>query len=115
MPHDSARGNPKSSQSRGPRPYADVVKDAMAHIQERRARPLVKLQERLTDGRIAVEIYDRTRPGEEPTYDFYCSGPQQALEWIHQMSSKRWITTEHLGAFATLILTAFPEVSGASA
>ncbi len=99
----------------GPRPYGEVMQEALARIKERHARPLVMLQERLPDGRIAVEIYDRTRPGDEPTYDFYCSGPQQALEWIQQMSSKRWITTEHLGAFATLMLAAFPEVSGVSA
>lgn len=98
-----------------PQPYGEVMQDALERTQERHARPLVKLQERLPDGRIAVEIYDRSRPRDEPTYDFYCSGPQQALEWIRQMSSKRWVTTEHLGAFATLMLAAFPEVSGASA
>lgn len=111
MPHQEFDAN---LHERGPRPYGEVMLDALASIQERQARPLVRLQERLPDGRIAVEIYDRTRPGDEPTYDFYCSGPQQALEWIQQMSSKRWITAEHLGAFATLMLTAFPEVSGAS-
>lgn len=100
---------------RGLRAYGEVMQEALAHVQERRASPLVRLQERLPDGRIAVEVYDRSREGDEPTYDFYCSGPQQALEWIQQMSSKRWITTEHLGAFATLMLAAFPEVSGASA
>lgn len=112
MPHHESNANPHG---RGLRPYADVMQDALGHIQERHARPLVRLQERLPDGRVAVEIYDRTRAGDEPTYDFYCSGPLQALEWIQQMSSKRWITAEHLGAFATLMLTAFPEVAGASA
>lgn len=99
----------------GPKPYSEVMQRALSQIQERRERPLVRLQERLPDGRIAVEVFDRTRPGDEPTYDFYCSGPQQALEWIQQMSSKRWITAEHLGSFATLIIAAFPEVSGAAA
>ncbi|MDN8643462.1 terminase large subunit [Stenotrophomonas indicatrix] len=56
------------------------MNDAIEKIRERQARPLVRLQERLPDGRIAVEIYDRSRPGDEPTYDFYCSGPQQALD-----------------------------------
>lgn len=112
MPHHESDANLHEP---GPRAYSDVMRDALGHIQERHARPLVRLQERLPDGRVAVEIYDRTRAGDEPTYDFYCSGPQQALEWIQQMSSKRWITAEHLGAFATLMLTAFPEVSGASA
>jgi len=112
MPHHESVA---TLSAQGPRHYGEVMQDALARIQDRHARPLVRLQERLPDGRIAVEIYDRTRPGDEPTYDFYCSGPQQALEWIQQMSSKRWITAEHLGAFATLMLTAFPEVSGASA
>jgi len=112
MPHNESDA---SLQAPGSRPYGEVMLEALANIQERHARPLVRLQERLPDGRIAVEIYDRTRSSDEPTYDFYCSGPQQALEWIQQMSSKRWITAEHLGAFATLMLTAFPEVSGASA
>lgn len=111
MPHHESDAN---LHKRGLRAYAEVMQDALQSIQERHARPLVRLQERLSGGRIAVEIYDRSRPGDEPTYDFYCSGPQQALEWIQQMSGKRWITTEHLGAFATLMLTAFPEVSGAS-
>lgn len=111
MPHQESDAN---LHERGPRPYGEVMQDALQSIHEHHARPLVRLQERLPDGRIAVEIYDRARPGDEPTYDFYCSGPQQALEWIQQMSSKRWITTGHLGAFATLMLTAFPEVSGAS-
>lgn len=110
MPHATSRENPKS----GPRHISAVMNDAVEKIRERQARPLVRLQERLPDGRIAVEVYDRTRRGDEPTYDFYCSGPQQALEWIQQMSSKRWVTAEHLGAFATLMLAAFPEVSGAS-
>lgn len=110
MPHATSRENPNS----GPRHISAVMNDALKMIKERQARPLVRLQERLPDGRIAVEIYDRTRSSDEPTYDFYCSGPQQALEWIEQMSGKRWITTEHLGAFATLMLAAFPEVSGAS-
>lgn len=110
MPHETNRGNPNP----GPRHISAVMNDAIKMIKERQARPLVRLQERLPDGRIAVEIYDRSRPGDEPTYDFYCSGPQQALEWIQQLSSKRWITTEHLGAFAILMLAAFPEVSGAS-
>lgn len=112
MPYHESDAN---LHGQGPRPYGEVMQEALTRIQERHARPLVKLQERLPDGRIAVEIYDRTRPGDEPTYDFYCSGPQQALEWIQQMSSKRWITAEHLGAFATLMIAAFPEVSGASA
>ena len=112
MPHHESDAN---LHGQGPRPYGEVMQEALTRIQERHARPLVKLQERLPDGRIAVEIDDRTRPGEDPTYDFYCSGPQQALEWIQKMSSKRWITAEHLGAFATLMLAAFPEVSGASA
>lgn len=112
MPHNESAAN---LHGRGLPAYADVMQDALAHIEERRARPLVKLQERLPDGRIAVEVYDRSRGGDEPAYDFYCSGPQQALEWIQQMSSKRWITAEHLGAFATLMLAAFPEVSGVSA
>ncbi len=111
MPHATSRENPKSR----PRHISAVMNDAVEKIRERQARPLVRLQERLPDGRIAVEVYDRTRRGDEPTYDFYCSGPQQALEWIQQMSSKRWITTEHLGAFAALMLAAFPEVSGVSA
>lgn len=112
MPHHESVA---TLSAQGPRPYGEVMQDALARIQDRHARPLVRLQERLPDGRIAVEIYDRTRPDDEPTYDFYCSGPQQALEWIQQMASKRWITTEHLGAFATLMLTAFPEMTGASA
>lgn len=111
MPHATSRENSKS----GPRHISAVMNDAVEKIRERQARPLVRLQERLPDGRIAVEVYDRSRGGDEPAYDFYCSGPQQALEWIQQMSGKRWITTEHLGAFATLMLAAFPEVSGASA
>ncbi len=112
MPHNEHEAE---LYGRGPRPYAKVLQETVTLIKERHARPLVRLQERLPDGRIAVEIYDRTRQHDSPEYDFYCAGPQEALEWIRQMSSKSWITTEHLGAFAALILAAFPEVSGASA
>ncbi|HIE4291641.1 TPA: hypothetical protein ACXN37_000842 [Stenotrophomonas maltophilia] len=75
----------------------------MAHLEERSARPLVKLAERLPDGRIAVLVFDRTQQHDEPMYDFYCSGPESALMWIAQMAGKSWITTEHLSVFAALI------------
>ncbi|QGL63118.1 hypothetical protein FEO87_07605 [Stenotrophomonas maltophilia] len=106
MPHHESDAN---LHGQGLRPYADVMQDALAHIQDRHARPLVRLQERLSDGRVAVEIYDRTRPGEEPTYDFYCSGPLQAVEWIRQVAPKTWITKEHITVFSSLILEAFPQ------
>lgn len=85
--------------------------DALAQIQECPARLLFRSQECLPDDRIAVAIYDWARPGDESTYDFYCIGPQQALEWLRQMSSKRWITAWHLGVFALLMLMTLPEFS----
>lgn len=105
MPHDYTPGNP----SGGPRHISECVQDAMAHLRERSARPLVKLAERLPDGRIAVLVFDRTQQRDEPMYDFYCSGPESALLWISQMAGKSWITTEHLSVFAALIAEAFPQ------
>jgi len=90
------------------------MQDAVERIKERHAHPLVRLQETLPDGRIAVEVFDRTRAGDEPTYDFYVRGPHDALQWIRQMGSKRWITAEHLSVFASLVMDAFPERSGDS-
>ncbi|MCU1196162.1 hypothetical protein JAK23_10805 [Stenotrophomonas maltophilia] len=42
-------------------------------------------------------------------YDFYCSGPLQAVEWIRQIAPKTWITKEHITVFSSLILEAFPQ------
>lgn len=108
MPHDHNRGNPSGA----PRHISDCMQDAVAHLTERRARPLVTLAERLQDGRIAVLVFDRTRQHDEPMYDFYCSGPESALMWIAQMAGKSWITKEHIEAFSMLILSAFDEVEG---
>lgn len=105
MPHDHNGENPSSM-----RHISACMQDAMAHLQERSARPLVKLAERLPDGRIAVLVFDRTQQHDEPLYDFYCSGPESALMWIAQMAGKSWITTEHLSVFAGLIAEAFPQV-----
>ena len=98
MPHDHNGENPAST-----RHISNCMRDAMAHLEERSARPLVKLAERLPDGRIAVLVFDRTQQHDEPMYDFYCSGPESALMWIAQMAGKSWITTEHLSVFAALI------------
>lgn len=105
MPHDHNGENPSSM-----RHISACMQDAMAHLQERSARPLVKLAERLPDGRIAVLVFDRTQQHDEPLYDFYCSGPESALMWISQMAGKSWITKEHIEAFSMLILSAFDEV-----
>lgn len=105
MPHDHTPGKPAGA----PRHISDCMQEAVAHLAERRARPLVTLAERLPDGRIAVLVFDRTQQHDEPTYDFYCSGPESALMWIAQMAGKSWITTEHLSVFAALIAEAFPQ------
>ncbi|HGM6720612.1 TPA: hypothetical protein ACKQC2_001467 [Stenotrophomonas maltophilia] len=106
MPHDHTPGKPAGA----PRHISDCMQDAVAHLKERSARPLVKLAERLPDGRIAVLVFDRTQQHDEPLYDFYCSGPESALMWISQMTGKSWITKEHIEAFSMLILSAFDEV-----
>lgn len=105
MPHDHTPGKPAGA----PRHISDCMQEAVAHLAERRARPLVTLAERLQDGRIAVLVFDRTQQHDEPMYDFYCSGPESALMWIAQMAGKSWITTEHLSVFAALIAEAFPQ------
>ncbi|EKT4090774.1 hypothetical protein QEG23_000244 [Stenotrophomonas maltophilia] len=104
MPHDQNGENPTST-----RHVSDCIKDAFAHLTERRARPLVTLAERLPDGRVAVLVFDRTQQHDEPMYDFYCSGPESALLWIAQMADKSWITTEHLGVFAALVAGEFSQ------
>lgn len=111
MPHTAHEENVAST---GPRPIGEVLEEAFGRIEERHARPLVRLQETLSDGRIAVEVFDRTRASDEPTYDFYVRGPHDALQWIRQMGSKRWITAEHLSTFADLMMEAFPEGAGDS-
>lgn len=105
MPHDHTPSNPAGA----PRHVSDCIKDAFAHLTERRARPLVTLAERLPDGRIAVLVFDRTQQHDEPMYDFYCSGAESALLWIAQMAGKSWITTEHLGVFAALVAGEFSQ------
>lgn len=92
----------------GLRPIAEVLDEVMQRIERDRSRPLAKLQERLPDGRIAVEIFDRER-GDQPQYDFYCRDPRQALEFVRQLAGKQWVTKRHLEVFASLMLRAFPE------
>lgn len=106
MPHDSEQ---EQLPSRSPRHIGEVVEEALARLQQRRAHPLVKMLERLPDGRVAFEFYDRTREHDSPMYDFYCSGPLQAVEWIRQVAPKTWITKEHITVFSSLILEAFPQ------
>jgi len=90
---------------------AHILDACMERIAERRARPLVRLQEHLQDGRIAVEVFDRMREGDIPLYDFYCGDMRGTVEWIAQMAPKTWITKEHLEVFARLMLK---ELGGAS-
>lgn len=92
----------------GLRPISDVLDEVMQRLERDRSRPLAKLQERLPDGRIAVEIFDRER-GDQPHYDFYCRDPRQALEFVRQLAGKQWVTKRHLEVFASLMLHAFPE------
>lgn len=100
---------------RGLRPYSEALDKVQERLLLDRAKPLVKLQERLPDGRIAVEIFDRDRGGDEPAYDFYCRDLRQALEWIQQMAPKQWVTKRHLELFASAMLAAFPESNGSAA
>lgn len=95
----------------GSRPIADGLEDLTQQLHREREYPLVRLRERLDDGRIAVEFFDRTRypDGMEPEYDFYLRDFRQALEWVQQVTPKSWITKRHIEVFATLILRAFPE------
>ncbi len=58
---------------------------------------------------VSRSFYDRTREHDAPMYDFYCSGPRQAVEWIRQVAPKTWITKEHITVFSSLILEAFPQ------
>ncbi len=97
------------------RPIADVLDSLTQQLHREREFPLVRLGERLDDGRIAVEFFDRGRypDGVEPEYDFYLRDFRQALEWVQQVTPKSWITKRHIEVFATLVLRAFPEGSAA--
>lgn len=95
----------------GLRPIADVLDDLTQRLHREREFPLVRLGERLDDGRIAVEFFDRERypEGQEPEYDFYLRDVRQALEFVQQVTPKSWITKRHVEVFVTLVLRAFPE------
>jgi hypothetical protein len=99
----------------GLRPCADVLDEVMQRIERERRFPLVRFRERLPDGRVAVEFFDRERypEGDDPDYDFYLRDARQALEWVRQVAPKSWITKRHIEVFATLALRELQEGAGA--
>ena len=84
--------------------YADQIVEELRLDLE---MPLVKVEERLADGRIGVVLFDREMPGFK--YDFYCRNADDALEWIAHLAQKNWVTKRHLEWFAQQMLGAFQQ------
>lgn len=95
----------------GLRPYSEALDGLVERIDQERRFPLVRFRERLPDGHVAVEFFDRARypEGDDPDYDFYLRDMRQALEWVRQVAPKSWITKRHIEVFAILALREFPE------
>lgn len=49
-----------------------------------------------------VTFYDRLHPGF--SYDFTLADASDALCWVRHMAPKRWVTKDHLEAFASLVI-----------
>lgn len=95
----------------GLRPYSESLDGLVERIDQERRFPLVRFRERLPDGRVAVEFFDRARypEGDDPDYDFYLRDIHQAMEWVRQVAPKSWITKRHIEVFAILVLREFPD------
>lgn len=83
----------------------EITERAQGDLQQEAVLPLVRIDERLADGRVGVVLVDRDRPGF--AFDFYCHSREDALEWIALLASKSWVTTRHLEWFASLMREAF--------
>jgi hypothetical protein len=95
MPHPI---NENPAELRSASEYADEV---MQRIQQDMASPLVRTEEILPDGRVAVILTDRSNPGF--VYDFHCSTLDDALQWISHLAPKTWVTKRHLEILAYLM------------
>lgn len=102
MPHNN-------DSNTGPRLIGDIVSVQMERLRERAERPLVRLAERLPDGRVAVEFFERTEDDYRMLYDPCIGDPLSALQWVAQIAPKTWITKEHIEVFAVLMLAHFRE------
>lgn len=78
------------------RSIGEAVKDSMDRLQR---APLVWIE----DGFFIVR--DEKAPGMR--YDFQCKNAGEALTWVEHLAEKNWITTEHLGQFASLAIATF--------